>query len=219
AAGSMTVHLAVRLDNLPPVIEPIPDVEVIEGQPLLIEVNASDPDGGPVTISTSLPGSTIDGMTIRWTPGDDDAGVHYPVVTATDDSDASTEVRFRLLVRVTNSVPIVQGHEGEVSVEEGGTVHVPVSAVDADGDTLSYHLASPDKGFTIDQTTGLVTFQAEGLEPGVYKTTVVVTDGKAAAEREIKVTVEGPSSVPVLWLLLGGLLLIAVVIVMFTYRR
>ncbi len=219
AAGSMTVHLAVRLDNLPPVIEPIPDVEVIEGQPLLIEVNASDPDGGPVTISTSLSGSTIDGMIIRWTPGDDDAGVQYPTVTATDASDDSTEVRFRLLVRVTNSVPIVQGLEGEVSVEEGGTVHVPVNAVDADGDTLSYHLASPDEGFTIDQTTGLVTFQAEGLEPGVYKTTVVVTDDKAAAESVIKVTVEGPSSVPVLWLLLGGLLLIAVVIVMFTYRR
>ena len=219
AAGSMTVHLVVRSDNLPPAIEPIPDVEVIEGRSLLVEVNATDPDGGPVTISTSLPDSTIDGMTIRWTPGDDDAGVQYPTVTATDDSGASTEVRFRLIVRSMNSVPIVQGFDDEVVVDEGGTVHVPVSAVDADGDTVSYHLASPDEGFTIDQVTGLVTFRAEGLGPGVYTTIVVVTDGKAAAEGEIKVTVEGPSSAPVLWLMLGGLLLIAVVVVMFTYRR
>jgi hypothetical protein len=196
AADVMTVLLEVRYINSAPSIEQIPDTVVKAGETVRIDVNATDGDGHAIILSTSLQGASFDGTTLVWTSDADDAGVHYPTV-----------------------VPTVQVAEDGLKVDEGEVVHVPVSAIDADGDALSFHLAAPDEGFTIDQSTGLVTFDANGLDPGVYTATVVVTDGKAAAEKVVEITVKGSPSVPVLWLMLGGVMLLAVVVVVFTYRR
>jgi len=218
-ADVMDVVLYVWSVNSPPVIAPIPDQEALVDATLSLFINVTDPEGHAFDLATSLPGATFEGTVLSWLPEEGDAGLHFPTVSATDSFGVSTHVRFRLMVAMVNSVPTVSVLQSEVNVEEGGTVYVPVSGADPDGDPLTYHLASPDGGYSIDQTTGLVTFRAEGMEPGIYTATVVVTDGKAAAERVLEVTVDGSSSVPVLWLLLGGLLLLAAVVVLLTYRR
>jgi hypothetical protein len=218
-ADTMMVSLVVETDNAAPMIVPIPDQQVEAGDTLEVVVNATDPDSDQLMFTTSLAGATFDGPVLRWTPGDGDAGVHFPSVVVTDDQGASKEVRFRLTVNGVNSIPTLQGFEDEVTVEKGEKVHIPVSAVDADNEPLSYHLASPDEGFTIDSATGMVTFDAEGKEPGEYTATVVVTDGKAAAERVLEVTVEGSSSVPSLALMLAGVALLVAVVAVFAIRR
>jgi hypothetical protein len=218
-ADLMTVRLEVRYINVGPTLESIADTSVAAGEELRMLVNATDPDGSTVILSTSLPGATFDGSTLVWTAGEDDAGTHFPTVTATDVMGESVQVRFSLVVTVDNSLLTLQVAEDEVTVTEGEVVHLPVVGIDADGDTLTYHLASPDEGFTIDRGTGMVTFDADEMEPGTYTAIVVVTDGMGSAERTVEVTVEGSSAVPALWLMLAGVLLLAVVIVVFTYRK
>lgn len=218
-ADTMTVLVDVGWTDGPPVIAAIPDQMVEEGQVLEVVINATDPEGDALILSTSLDGATIEGAVLTWTPGVDDTGRHFPTVTATDEGGRSTQVRFRLTVTGTNSVPSIQALDDRITVDQGETVHVPVRAVDADGDPLSYYLASPDDGFSIDRVSGLVTFDANGKGPGVHTAIVVVTDGQAAAEREIAVTVEGASSVPTLALVLAGLALIAVVALLLLFRR
>jgi len=218
-AGQMSILFDVGYLNSAPILAPLPDVTVAVGETLRTDINTKDPDGHMVMLSTSLPGATFEGSTLVWTATMDDAGVTYPDVTATDVMGAATEVRFRLTVSVGNSVPTISVDDDEVEAEEGEVVYVPVFGSDPDGDVLSYHLASPDKGFSIDRATGLLTFDANGREPGVYRATVVVTDGMVSAERVVEVTVEGPGSAPVLWLLLGGVLLLAVAAVLLPYRK
>jgi hypothetical protein len=130
-----------------------------------------------------------------------------------------TEVRFRLTVFGENSVPYLLGFDDKMSVEEGEEVQVVVSAVDADGDILTYYLASPDKGFSIDPLTGLVIFDATDVEPGEYTAIVVVSDGMASAQHTMEVAVEGSGSVPTLLLLLAGVVMVAVVAAVLMTRR
>ncbi|UCC93132.1 MAG: hypothetical protein JSW25_00175 [Thermoplasmata archaeon] len=218
-ADTMTVLLEVQQVNLPPIVRPVPDMDLAVGEDLSWFINATNPEGGNLFLSTSLPGATFEGQDLVWTAGADDVGVHYPTVTATDLLGASTQVRFMLTVDQRNSLPSIELAEDAFTVEEGEVVHVPVSAVDSDDDPLSFHLAAPDDGFSIDSGTGMVTFDATGKDPGVYTATVVVTDGMGSAQRDLEVTVEGTTDPPVPWLLLGGVLMLVVVAVVFGFRK
>ena len=146
-------------------------------------------------------------------------GEQYPAVYAVDSHGARAETRFHLTVARANSAPSISTPEDKVTVEEGGTVYVPVSAQDADGDMLSYHLASPDEGFDIDPVTGLLVFDSSGIGPGTYSVMVVVTDGAGSAQRTIEVTVEESGPVPVLILLVAGVIMVAVLAAVFMTRR
>ena len=103
--------------------------------------------------------------------------------------------------------------------EEGDVVLLPIGALDADGDVLSYHLASSDAGFSIDPATGLLRFDSHGLGPKTYTALVVVSDGSASAQQSISVTVEGAGSIPVAALLAVGLVMVLVVALVLAIRR
>ncbi len=216
---STTVDLVVEGVNSPPVIAPIDDQDVAVGGTLEVVLNASDPDGDTLQLSTSLEGATIEDGRLLWTPVAGDEGDLFPTVTANDMNGGMTEVRFRLTIFGENSVPFLLGFDDRMSVEEGEEVQVVVSAVDADGDILTYYLASPDEGFSIDPISGLVSFDAMDVEPGKYTAIVVVSDGMASAQHTIEVAVEGSGSVPTLLLLLAGVVMVAVVAAVLMTRR
>ena len=71
----------------------------------------------------------------------------------------------------------------------------------------------------VDMDAAKLALDANGKEAGVYTSTVVVTDGQAADERDIEVTVEGAPSVPTLALMLAGLAIVAVVAALLMFRR
>jgi len=78
-----TTHVCqpVTPGNQPPVLNPIGNKSVNEGQLLQFSVSGSDPDGDPVTFSASnLPlGASFSGNTFSWTPSFTQAGT-YPNV-------------------------------------------------------------------------------------------------------------------------------------------
>jgi len=216
---STEVDLVVEGVNSLPVIAPIDDQEVVTGGALEVVVNASDPDGDTLRLSSSLEGAIFEDGRLLWTPGPGDEGDLFPTVVANDMNGGRTEVRFRLTILGENSVPLLMGFDDDIEVEEGEVTQVVVSAVDADGDTLTYYLASADEGFSIDPITGLVSFDAMDVEPGKYTAIVVVSDGMASAEHSIAVAVEGSGSVPTLLLLLAGVVMVAAVAAVFMTRR
>jgi hypothetical protein len=218
-AGGMKVMFDVRYVNTAPVVAAIPDMEVSLGDTLTIQINATDLEGERLYLSTSLEDASIVEGRLTWTPGSEDVGVHYTSVTAMDMLGMSTRVWFIVTVTVQNSVPTIQAVEEEISVEKDEKAHIAVNALDPDGDIVHYHLATSDEGFSIDEDTGLLTFDSSGLEPGRYTATVIASDGEASDQQAVEVTVEGTASVPVLWLMMAGLLLLAVAVVVLTYRR
>ena len=95
--------------NRAPVLDPIADQSVNEGDTLLVSLSASDPDGDRLTLSTTgLPpfAALIDGGAgtdyIEYTPGFDDAGLYPIYVTVYDGAMGDTE---SFTLRVDNVNP------------------------------------------------------------------------------------------------------------------
>jgi hypothetical protein len=84
-SGRINAYQAVQVSSPPPnrapVLEPIGDKTVDEGQLLQFAVSASDPDGDPLTYSASnLPqGASFDNQTFAWTPDYEQAGIYHNI--------------------------------------------------------------------------------------------------------------------------------------------
>lgn len=139
-----TVTITVKPVNDPPVLEPIPDQEVNEGGELSFTIRASDVDGDPLNYAViSGPGS-IAGNTYTYSAPWD--GNHldesYIVTIQASDGHGGTDAKsFRVVVHDLNRPPSLEGIPDQ-EVNEGASLSFAVSAVDPDGDPLSYAVIS-----------------------------------------------------------------------------
>jgi len=128
--------------NSPPVLDPIGNQIVNEGQPLQFTITFSDPDvGDTVTCSASnLPlGANFDvpACTFSWTPTFDDAGDYIVTFNVTDGQLSDSEA-ITITVNNVNRPPVL-GFIGNQVVKVGGVFYLDINAVDPDGDTLTYY--------------------------------------------------------------------------------
>jgi len=216
---TMMVALDVGGVNSPPLLSAVPDQDLMVGEELRIPLEFNDTDGDRVFLSTSIQGATIEDGTLTWTPGSGDVGASYPWVRAVDEHGATTQVRFRLRVDQPNSAPTISDPDVKLRVDEGERTLIVVSAFDAEGDRLTYILTSYVPGYSVNAATGLVTFDSKGLDPGVHRTSLAVTDGKETSFVDLEVTVDGPSSAPTAVLLVAGLLLVGLAALVVAVRR
>ena len=120
---SETITITVTQAKQPPVLQPIGNKTITEGDTLTFIISATDPDGDPLTYSASnLPtGASFNASTrtFSWKPGFDQAGtytgVHFQVSddTATDSEDIS--------ITVTNAGPplapgLIEPEYGEAGI-------------------------------------------------------------------------------------------------------
>ena len=128
------------------------------------------------------------------------------VVTATDPSGASDSITVNITVTDVNDAPVitpVTGNSPEFADETtsrsvaentaaGTAIGDPVTATDADGETLSYTLGGDDAGsFTIDGDSGQIMTSAD-LDyetKSEYMVTVTAADGTATDDASIAVTI------------------------------
>ncbi|WP_169748995.1 putative Ig domain-containing protein [Gynuella sunshinyii] len=145
-------------DNHAPTFESEPVTTVKTGQVYGYDVIATDPDGDELIylLSRSQPGMTIDGETgqIRWTPGNQEAGVKSVEVTVMDTHGAASKQYF--LIDVTdanadNQPPVITSVPSGV-VYAGQNFEYQVQANDPDGDALTYTLGSSSTGMAISST-------------------------------------------------------------------
>jgi hypothetical protein len=139
-AGAVTSVVA-RLVITAPVLDPVGNRSVAEGNLLSFTVTASDPDLPAQTLIFSLDTGAPDGATINpnsgvfsWTPGEAQGpGVYSITVRVSDNgsppqSDAET---ITVSVNEVNVAPVLGGI-GNQSVTEGATLSFSASATDAD---------------------------------------------------------------------------------------
>ena len=173
------IHGAV---NQPPVLDPIGDKTVSEGQLLQFTVTATDPDGDDLTFSASNlpPGATFttSTATFSWTPGFSDAG-NYPDVefTVTDDGDPM-ELDVELItitVGDVNRAPVFT-NPGPQDILEDEELSFSVSATDPDGDTVTLSASGTPTGATFSTSTGSFTWTPSLAQAGVYVVSFIATD-------------------------------------------
>ncbi|MBK9132726.1 MAG: sulfatase-like hydrolase/transferase [Gammaproteobacteria bacterium] len=212
SSTSFTISVA---GNQAPVLSPIGNQAISEGQSLGLVVTASDTDGpAPLTLSqtNTLPGNpniltdygSGNGF-IDWTPpAGSSAGSPYSItVTATDGAGHFSSMIFT--VTVTDNLPPTLSPIGNQVVTEGQPLVVPVSASDTDGPaplTLSQTNTLPGNPFILtDNGNGTGTLNwtpSTGAAAGSpYSVTVTATDGDGAfSSASFKVTVISSTQPP-----------------------
>ena len=172
--------------NSPPNITSQPPTQAYVGQLYTYTVKAFDPDGDKVyyLLDQKPPGMTIgeQGGTINWTPSvefvDQSVSVLIKVIDAADH--AATQY---FAIRVTNPLPsgnhrpVVTG-TAVTNATEGSLYFYDITAVDSDGDSLSFCITLGPPGMTIDSRTGVITWTPTASDVRVWEVRVVVSDGK-----------------------------------------
>src|SRR5439155_509719 len=97
AGGTQTFSIGVSSNNRPPTITSTPPQTVTAGLPYRYDVQASDPDGDPLTFTLGAhpAGMTLDGFgRLSWAPAIADVGTHRIEITVADDGGLSITQTF-----------------------------------------------------------------------------------------------------------------------------
>ena len=167
ASDSEQVTLTVGDVNRPPVLAPIGDRSVREGELLTIHLTASDPDGdGLAFFVDGLPGGADfvdngDGTAVlSWIPDFSQAGSHVLDITVGDDGQPPAEDAESVTITVgdSNRAPVL-APIGDRTVSAGETLTLQLSASDADGDALGFGVTDLPAGASLqDHGDGTATF-------------------------------------------------------------
>lgn len=164
---------------------------VDEGAVLAFDVLTSDPEGAPLTLSSStLPmGATFvdhgNGTgSFQWTPGFDQAGDYTVTFTATRGDGGNVSAVTDITVRNVNRAPLADVG-GPYTTFAGVPLTLDArNSADPDGDPLTY-------GWTFgDDTTGTGATPAHAYAaPGLYNVLVTVSDGATSDDDATTVSV------------------------------
>jgi len=195
---SISDHNTNRL----PVLDPVGNKLVAEGNALTFTLSGSDPDNDALTYSASeLPEGASFNPTTRefsWTPNFIQAG-NYPGITfiVTDGSLSDSET-ITITVNNTNRAPVLDSI-GNKPVAEGSALNFTLSGSDPDGDSLTYSASGLPSGANFNLTTRQFTWTPDFTQAGSYAgVTFAVTDGSLSDSEIITITVNNTPQAPVL---------------------
>jgi len=175
------ILLVVNRVNVPPIIKPIQDKTIKEGETVVLKPQVIDPNGDATTVTISEP---LDEGT--WETDHTSAGEYEITVTASDGELESKE-SFILTVEDVNVPPEITGLE-DLTVKEGETVEIKPEITDLDNDEINLTISEPVGNDGVWETTY--------TDHGVYTITVIADDGKDPVKKTITLTVEDVNMPP-----------------------
>ncbi|MEK6950969.1 MAG: putative Ig domain-containing protein [Nanoarchaeota archaeon] len=201
-AVTQTFTLTIENINREPVLDPIGNKQVNEGQPLTFTVTASDADGDQFGLSsTSLPaGAAFNQQTgqFSWTPTFEQAGTYQVTFRAMDAAGDFDLETVTITVVNVNRAPVVAPVDDQ-SVDEGETLQFTVTATDADGDALIFAMSSNwPAGATLTNHwdgTAIFSWTPSFEQAGTYELTFSVADSSTFVQETFSVTVRDVTNV------------------------
>ena len=176
--GKLTVFkditITVTNKNSAPVLADVPDVEVVEGEKVIMDYKANDPDGDLITFRFTDPVDD-DG---EWQTEEGDAGEYLVTVTASDGELKDTQGVLITVVKA-NAAPTI--YIEDVLVQLGDTVTLVPEVDDADGDDV-----------TVAYSGWMTTNTKLAEESGEYEVVVTASDGIQEVSVTIVVEVNTP---------------------------
>lgn len=182
--------------NRPPEVDEIGDQVVTAGQPFDLQIEASDPNGDP--LSYALRGDAIEGASLgadtglfTWTPAADLVGMSFNVEFVVSDGVNETVVPVKFVVREPGNVnpgnlPPVIMEIPDAELRVGERFELQIQVEDEMPDSLTYLIAgAAPAGAALDPSTGLFTWTpvAEQADQAI-RVIFRVSDGEfTAAER------------------------------------
>lgn len=166
-------NLEVLHVNRAPVLEPIADASIKEGEEFEVPLNVSDADEDNLYFQISEPfGTELD-----WTPGYGEAGTYELDVVVTDGIE-NVSASFTLVVENVNlaapNVVKATPADDYIEISETESLEFSVEAEDEDGDAISY-LWTVD-GKEVSTETGFI-FETDYDSSGGYDVNLELSDG------------------------------------------
>jgi hypothetical protein len=195
---SFTISVDPEKLNQPPVFTTAPVTQVDIGQQYSYDADAVDFDGDPITYSIGQgpAGLIVDTTTglLEWLSP---AAGQYPITLRAEDGfGGSVEQGYVLAVGsvpANGSVPLISGSPKPYAVV-GETYLYKPTAIDADGDPLTFELTIGPAEMSIDPATGLLQWVPDATQMGLFDVTITVSDGRGGTASQsfaILVTEEG----------------------------
>lgn len=193
---TQTKTIMVENTNRAPVFTAAP-TSVQETQTYTYNIDATDPDGDTVTVSVIEKPDTISfsDNQLSWTTDYKSAGKYSIALLATD-GDLSTEQRFTLVVDNLNRLPKITSKPNTTAYETL-SYEYPLSASDADEETLTFSLQSAPKGMeVVDNST--ISWTPKYSQQGTHNITIAVSDGIDSVTQSFTVKVDNSNRAPVI---------------------
>ncbi|MFT7559099.1 MAG: hypothetical protein ACI93R_001003 [Flavobacteriales bacterium] len=189
--GNDTDAFTLTVDNVAPSISGIPDGNAAEGGSFAYDVSAHASDPGNDTLSYSLDATALgNGFTVNsssglveWTVPGSPLSSYDVTVTVSDVSGATNTDAFT--VSISNSAPVLDAISN-FSTNEGSATSVDADATDPGGDTITYSLdaTSLSNGFSINDSSGLISWTPVSDPASSYDVTVTAGDGNGGTDTE-----------------------------------
>jgi hypothetical protein len=174
-------------DNRPPIFEPMNPQTISENTQLFFNIQASDPDGNPLTFSADgLPaGAQFSGQSLIWTPGFEDEGI-YPVTFTVTDGLETASLTLSITVTNTNRAPLISFVPNQF-IKLGETAQFQVDAYDEDGDPVIVSIENLPTG--ADFESNAFSWTPSSLQSGVVQVSVVASDGQLQSRQVVHIYV------------------------------
>ncbi|HYH07456.1 MAG TPA: cadherin domain-containing protein [Thermoanaerobaculia bacterium] len=213
-----TVTVAIADANDPPAFTSSATPNAAENQNVAVDVNAVDPEAGPVTYSitggddqTDFTIDTGSGVVSFLatpnfeSPHDADANNTYLVqVTATDGMNPAVQ-NITVTVTNVNEAPSITS-TNTYSIPENVSAVTTVTTTDPENDTITYSISggADQSDFSVDPTSGALTFAmppnfeapADSDLDNVYTVQVTANDGVNSVNQTVTVTVTNADEAP-----------------------
>jgi hypothetical protein len=188
--------------NDEPAISEVADVTFPEGDTASLTISVSDVDNAmnelsvtATTTNTEL-GMTLSDKEISFTPDENYFGQGVVTVTVSD-GDKQSSLSFNVTITNINDEPVLLT-ESHQTLTEDTPLTLTLTAVDLDGDALTYSILANRLGVSATITDAELTITPDENFNGSSTVTVIVSDGLADSGTAISLTVMPENDEPVL---------------------
>jgi PKD repeat protein len=177
-----------HLDH-PPRFTSVPVVQVVAGQPYNYTTTGFSPDGAYLSFSVvsgpaGLAFTDAHAGTLAWSPST--AG-NYPIRLRVSDNNGGTADQVFILTVLASGINLPPHFTSApvVDARVNTAYNYPATAVDLDGDALTFSLVSGPAGLTINSSTGVVTWTPTASQLGLQNVTLQVADSAGAYDQQV----------------------------------
>ena len=199
---TFALNVVAQATNRNPVISSTPAVFARLAKPYTYVLEASDPDGDPITSAlTQAPsGMTMSNGYVSWTPSAAQYGTNPVTIMVSDDRGGVVTQNFTInVVSATENHPPVITSQPFLAATTGKPYAYNVTATDPDNDTLGYSLTQSPKGMSINPVLGTLRWTPQVSDLGAANVTVQVVDGHGGlVTQSFAITVRGSTLPPVI---------------------
>jgi PGF-pre-PGF domain-containing protein len=180
--------------NRAPVLAAVEDQELNETESIQINLIATDMDGDDLTYSTDASFGTLTGNVFSWTPTYNDAGT-YTIQFSVTDGKYTTSKTATIKVNNMDRAPELEAIDNK-AIDENSILEFTVSAIDPDGDKITYSVAGLPSGAAFDVNTGVFSWTPSTEAAGNYQVTFIAEANGLSDSESITITVGDIGSAP-----------------------